>query len=103
MLIQTLQKKNGAIQFASSHRTVYPCTLPPWLPEDVLLRLKELVQKQLAYMLRDVVSVAKTLRERAISSDSKAISPPPSETDVSGYLSIVGIKNIVVKNNSKTV
>lgn len=100
MLIQTLQKKGGGVQIAGSHRNVYPCTLPPWLPDDILLRLRDLVQVQLAYMLRDVISLAETLRDRANSSDSKAVSPPPSETDASGYLSIIGIKDIVVKNIS---
>src|ERR1700722_17046740 len=58
-----------------SHKTVYPCALPPWLPLPIIARITSAFWEQLKRVLLDVVRDS-TRRERRKSTGSHGPAHP---------------------------
>jgi hypothetical protein len=62
-----------------SHKTVYPCTLPRWLPKDVVQTLVDEYGIQLKGILRKYSEDTTGNRLRKHSSESELMSPHSSD------------------------
>jgi hypothetical protein len=69
------------MHIAGSHTTVYACTLPPWLPHDVLASMVLRFGDILRTVLRKVMQNDQDRRRQ--SGDSAGASPTTSSEDVS--------------------
>src|ERR1700722_8529479 len=58
-----------------SHKTIYPCALPPWLPLSIVSKVVSAFWEQLKQVLLEVVRDT-TRRQRRKSTGSHGPSPP---------------------------
>jgi hypothetical protein len=70
-----------SLHIAGSHSTIYACTLPTWLPEEVLSEMVNHFQGILRSVLRKVMQNSESLKRQ--SGDSIGLPRNPSSEDVS--------------------
>jgi hypothetical protein len=71
------------MHIAGSHNTVYACTLPPWLPLDVMTSMVTRFGDILRAVLRNVMQDDQDNRRQSGDSAGLAPSPTTSSEDVS--------------------
>jgi hypothetical protein len=64
-----------------AHATVYPCTLPLWLPSEIVDQMVQVFWEKLRKRLVDLCGNTGGLRARAQSSGSDRFSPTPNEEE----------------------
>jgi hypothetical protein len=62
-----------------AHATVYPCSLPSWLPSEIVDRMVLIFWEKLRIRLVDLCHSTGRIRERGRSTGSDRISPTPDE------------------------
>lgn len=55
----------------SSHRQIYPCSLPPWLPRGVVDKMLQIFKDMLLAVLNDAVALGESSRRSIDSHDSQ--------------------------------
>jgi hypothetical protein len=63
---------NDRMDICGTHRTVYPCSLPPWLPQDIVEKMVSIYEDELRTILHDLVQ--EHHGSRRLSGDSKPAS-----------------------------
>jgi hypothetical protein len=64
-----------------AHATVYPCSLPLWLPSEIVDRMVQHFWEKLKKRLVALCYSTGEMRERAQSTGSDRFSPTPSEEE----------------------
>jgi hypothetical protein len=62
-----------------AYATVYPCSLPSWLPSEIIDRMVQIFWEKLKKRLVGLCYSTERMRERAQSTGSERCSPTPNE------------------------
>jgi hypothetical protein len=73
--------RTGPIHVLGSHKTVMPCTLPPWVPKEVAELLADSFEKDFINILRQLKSNQKKASEKPGDSILQSSEEDDSEED----------------------
>lgn len=56
------------LKFSDPHETIFPCTLPPWLPKDILEKMVSTFGEQLKVQLEVILQENQVTERRSVDS-----------------------------------